>query len=521
MFDFLRSFLGKPEVTPEPKKREKLESIVSKFPKQSPSTWTMSGSRSANAMVEASARAQREKNRELEESNPYFSRWLADLESNVLGDNGVVMKAKVRGKNRKLKVRLNKAIQDAWRQASRPGNFDMTGRLSRRAFDALTLRSVARDGDSGMRFVRGRIAKNKFAFAVAGYESEQIPHTHHTDISNDRVVRMGVERDEWHRHYAYYLDRGHPGEIQMRRQEPNNPIRVRAESAPSEGNDDGSSMVLVFAQTRFNQDRGVSWAKVAVKQLEQLGLFEEAALITKRVAAAKAAFITPDEDADDDPDDDGGFDGNYTGPDGRRMLDLTPGTIEYLERGESIETVDWNRPDEGLPDFRKAMLRGVCAGLLCNYNVLANDLEGTSFASIRQGVLSERELYRIIQAWWIDTVEFPRFKAWLEMQALTGTIPGLTMADVDEVMESVEFAGRRWAWVDPLKDMQAAVLGIENGLASRDRETRKMGEDVREIAEELEEEQKLFDFMQGSEKTKIDPPDEENDPDYKNQGEAA
>lgn len=441
------------------------------------------GENSPNQHTSSSIHRLRSEARHLEETNPYFERYLADLVTNVLGDDGIMLTMQSSSK------RANKAIQDAWRAFSAKGVFDVTRLHSRRTFDPIALRAIARDGDSPIRFVRG-IEKNAFRFMVAGYENEQIPHGLNDQLRNGRRIKMGVEVDEWGEHLAYHLKPDHPGDTYSSfSSTQRDVIRIPAESA-TDRSGDGSTMILPFVAKRFGQDRGLPWGRVASYMLKQLGLYEEAALVSARVGASKMGFIETANTYEDDPDGDGGFMGDYIDrKTGKRMLDLTPGTIERLARGEKIAAFDPNNPNDRYPDFRKGMLRGICAGLLCNYNVIGNDLEGVSFSSIRQGVLSERELWKIIQAWWIDNVEFPRFKAWLEMAILTQTV-ALPIRDLDRYIAAAEFDGRRWDWVDPYKDAQAAVLSINNGLSSRQRENRKRGQTFEKIVEEQREDDK-------------------------------
>jgi capsid protein len=52
---------------------------------------------------------------------------------------------------------------------------------------------------------------------------------------------------------------------------------------------------------------------------------------------------------------------------------------------------------------------------------------------------------------------------------------------------------RGWAWVDPLKDVQASILAINNALASRDEVLAETGGDFEEILEELADEEEMLD----------------------------
>ncbi|HXF24366.1 MAG TPA: hypothetical protein VN602_07590, partial [Gemmatimonadaceae bacterium] len=51
--------------------------------------------------------------------------------------------------------------------------------------------------------------------------------------------------------------------------------------------------------------------------------------------------------------------------------------------------------------------------------------------------------------------------------------------------------GRGWAWVDPLKDMQATILGIQHGIDSRTDALTEQGLDLETTFQHLSEEIKL------------------------------
>ena len=58
---------------------------------------------------------------------------------------------------------------------------------------------------------------------------------------------------------------------------------------------------------------------------------------------------------------------------------------------------------------------------------------------------------------------------------------------------AAEFRGRRWQWVDPLKDVQANITSIEAGLKSRRQVVSEMGGDFEDVIDELAEDQSLIE----------------------------
>lgn len=81
------------------------------------------------------------------------------------------------------------------------------------------------------------------------------------------------------------------------------------------------------------------------------------------------------------------------------------------------------------------------------------------------------------------------FQAWLEMAVLTNQLD-LRFNNFEEICQP-EFSGRRWDWVDPLKDIKAALLAVDGDLSSKQRENRKRGQSYRKIMTEKAEDELL------------------------------
>jgi len=130
----------------------------------------------------------------------------------------------------------------------------------------------------------------------------------------------------------------------------------------------------------------------------------------------------------------------------------------------------------------------MAAGFGVPYNELAADLEGVNFSSIRQGTLDSREHWKELQEWLIEQLVHPVFEAWLERALLGGKIKTktgrlLNPAKVD-VYSLVTWQPRRWQWIDPRADVDAAVTAKNNGLTSPGQIIREQGRDPQTVWEE-------------------------------------
>lgn len=442
----------------------------------------------ADSQITRDAGRTRARARALRRDNPYFRRFLAELAANVIGAEGIRLKMRVKRANvgryaNKPDEDTSRMIEAAWADFSGRGKFDATRQFSRAQWSRLALQSIATAGEAGIRLVRG-FPKNDFRFAVQGVEAD------HLDLDFNREpsrgiprIRASVEVDRYGEPTAYHLLDRHPGRNQHHWEEDGGRTRLLAEGYRDISSDrTADSFLFPFMAEEFGQTRGISWATAAIGQLRQLGEYEQAAVVAARVGSSKMFFIKQSETAPTSEDEE-------EWEDGSTVMEVSPGGGHVLGPGQDLASWDPNDPNGNYPDFRKGILRGIAAGLLCNYNILANDLEGVNYSSIRQGVLSERELWSLIQVWWIDAVEAPIFRAWLEMAILSGELP-LNMSEFKRYC-CPEFEGRRWDWVDPQKDIRASREAIQAGLSSTQREARKRGVDIGRIAEEQREDAAL------------------------------
>ena len=215
--------------------------------------------------------------------------------------------------------------------------------------------------------------------------------------------------------------------------------------------------------------------------LRQLGGYREAAVIAARVGASKMGIYTRTEGAEPPNE---GADAN-----GDFVTSAEPGTFEVAPDGYSLETWDPAYPHDQFDAFCKATLRGIASGIGVAYNSLGNDLEGVNFSSIRSGVLEEREEWMVIQSWLINTVLVPVYEQWLSVALMAGRIrlkneSPLPVAKIAKFREHT-WQGRRWAWVDPLKDVQASVTAISNHLASPQQIAAQTGRDIVDVLDDL------------------------------------
>ena len=217
----------------------------------------------------------RSRARQLERDSDFVRRYLKLLENNVIGANGIGMRAKARDLNGQLDQAANQKIEEAWLEWGKTSNCTVNGQQSFLDVQRLVLRSCARDGAVIIRKVRNW--DNKFRFALQVIEIDHLDHDFNTKIG-DNLVRMGVERDKWERPVAYWLLNGHEGdEFGMDR--PTKRERIPADE-----------IILVTVTERPHQVIGVPWMAQACS-IYQCSRDTWRRGYAARIAAAKMGFF--------------------------------------------------------------------------------------------------------------------------------------------------------------------------------------------------------------------------------------
>ncbi len=472
--------LGKADISP-PKKRGYTAARIDRLS----ADW-LSPQTSSDAELAAALPTLRGRSRELERNNEYAQGYFGLLENNVLGANGVALEMKVSDPSGTTDGLANNAIKAAWKEWSGREYCTMSGESCWREVEGLALRSTARDGGVIVREIKG--APSKFGYAIDVIEIDLLDINYNMALPNGGDIRFGIERNQWKRPVAFHLLAYHPGDNHIPmvgRQR----IRVPAEE-----------IIHLFWRERASQSIGAPWTACVMQAIEMLGKYSEAELVAAREAACKGFAIeqtTPE-----------GYDGEQDSI-GNPVQETSPGMGLILPPGQKYIPIDPTHPNSAFGDFVKSKLRGVSAGLRVNYNSLANDLESVNYSSMRAGKLEETEEYMGVQNWLIEALHSRVFKSWLEMALIHGAIKmpngsALPLAKMAK-FHAPNWKPRRWPWVDPKKDIEAAILAVNNGYKSRRQVIAEMGGDIETVDSEQAQDDALAE-ANGLEYPKDKPP---------------
>jgi len=417
---------------------------------------------SADTDIRWSLKILRARCRDLAINSDYVRKFLWMVASNVVGPKGIIFQSKIKNKIGELDKESNKVIEEAFKEWGKKKNCTVTGLQSWSSFQRQVIQTVARDGEIFIRKIIG--FPNDFGFALQALESDYVDENYN---DREKNIRMGIEYDGWRKPIAYHFLQSNIVDYQVKTYS-RTYTRVPA-----------SEVIHLYIQDRPEQGRGVPWIHTALTRLGNLDGYEESELVASRTGAGKMGFYESETGEE--------YTGDAKDEKENPIQEVEPGTFETLPAGMKFKAYDPQHPTTAYPNFVKSCLRGISAGLLVSYNGLANDLEGVNYSSIRQGVIDERDIWRTLQAWFIENLCDEVYESWKPMASLSVKVKGFTVIQPN----SVKWQPRGWAWVDPEKDQNANILGIGAGLNTRTKAVAEEGLDLEDIFDELAEEERM------------------------------
>jgi lambda family phage portal protein len=420
--------------------------------------WVLASIQSADQETKADLRVLKARARELVRNNDTAARYVALVDEQAIGPNGIRFQAQVKRPDGMLDLAVNQYLEERFQEWCEAGNCTVDGRMSFVNVLSNWAKTVPQDGEWLARMVPFR--GNRFGFALQILDTDQLDHEFDRAPGNGlNEIRMGVEIDPWSRPVNYWIWDHHPSEYTARGRE--------RKPLPAE------QVLHYFRAARAGQTRAVTWFAPALFKLHNIKGYEEAEIIAARIASAKGGFFITQPEASPDPN------APNAATQAQVNFEVEPGRFDRLPPGWTFSQWDPQHPTTAFKDFHKAMIRGVAGGLGVSYVSLANDLEGVNFSSIRAGLLNERDAWRSLQYDAVRHICVRVYREWLRWSLTTGA---LRLPDMNPARwRAHRWQPRGWPWVDPEKDIESQLRGVDAGVNSLTRICGELGLDFEEI----------------------------------------
>ena len=408
------------------------------------------------------------RSREQYANNNYVKRFVNLSQTNIVGENGITVQSTVKDRRGEPDRAVQRIIEDDWKLFSL--GVDAAGETSRAEFEALAIQGCAIDGEA---FVVEQVSAS-YKFGVAYYFIDPLLcPVDYNDPNNNIVGGIKYALDGAPIEYYFKtssIHAGYAGSTQKYMVIP------------------ASKCWHVYLPEWVGQKRGIPWTATALGDLRTLDGYIEAALVNARVGAAKMGFFQTTGD------------NTYTGEsdsDGNLIMDAEAGTFEQLPEGVTLAQWDPDYPHQQFGEFVGANLRGVSVGLGVSHHALTGDMSGVNYTSSRTALLDERDNWKRKQTWLANRLTRKMFQSFLTYGIDFGkiTFHGKSLREQPEFYFQATYQGRRWAWVDPQKEITAAEKAVQLGVKSKSAIIKEQGQDPDTVWEEMARDRQTLDEL--------------------------
>ena len=482
MLDRLRAQLAKilmptPSGRPLPMRQQRMYAMAR--PGRLTSGWGTSTT-SEDSELSSSLRTARNRSRELCRDAGYAKRAKVIVQNNVIG-TGIGLQAKVETSRGELNERINDDIESAHEEWCQATHCHTGQSLHFNAMERQLIGQVFEAGEIFVRLHRSRFGQSRVPLALEVIEPERIADEFHPmPVAEQARVKLGVELDGFGAPIAYWIRELHPGDLRWTAGQTNRVERVPA-----------SDIIHLRIIDRWPQTRSMPWMHATARKFNDMDGLTEAEITAARAAACYMGFI-------ESPDGETQMGDEL--PDGSKEVELSPAVIEHLAPGEKFNYAAPNRPNAQLDPFMRMMLREVAAGTGPSYESLSRDYSQSNYSSSRLALLDDRDLWRVLQMWFIRDFRMRVYEEWLQQAALSRTITSIPLEQYalnPAKFEVVRFKPRGWGWIDPTKEVEAYEKAIRNGFTTVGRVIAQTadGSDLEDILKERKQELKMMERM--------------------------
>ena len=254
-------------------------------------------------------------------------------------------------------------------------------------------------------------------------------------------------------------------------------------------------ILKINEKERVNQLRGVPLLAPVLEILSQLSRFTNAELMNAVVSAMFTAFIKQDNNTGNTGKVLGVGEDKFKKPNGDQgkkyegtELSMGYGNFGVLEPGQDLVFANPNRPNSSFEVFFNALLKQIGTALEIPFEVLLAAFNA-SYSASRAALLEVWKMYRRRRKWLAKKFCQPVFEQVIEEAVLKGYIdlPGF----LENPIAKKAYLGAVWygnspGQIDPVKEVTASVVKINNGLSTREREATELnGSDWNENLDQL------------------------------------
>ncbi|MEI8396316.1 MAG: phage portal protein [Rhodospirillaceae bacterium] len=302
---------------------------------------------------------------------------------------------------------------------------------------------------------------------------------------NTQFLRDGVALGADGEPIGYWLRRAHPADPWLM-----SPGAQVWDYFPREHPDGRPIIIHYYRKDEPGQTRGKPPLAPVIKFLRMLGTYADTELQAAVINSIILAYI----ESESDPEvlRQKMFDGQAAKADSYRAsfyesqpIRLNRARVPMLALGDKINVPDAKRPNANFEKFEQAILRRIASPLGLSFEQLSLDYSRTNYSSARAALM---EVWRSLlsrRAEFLDKVGVPVYQAFLEEALDRGAVtPPPHCRSLTEALAgwcACEWRGPARGYIDPVKEPRGAVLRLQTGTTTMERECGEQGLDWRRV----------------------------------------
>jgi len=333
----------------------------------------------------------------------------------------------------------------------------------------LVFLTILLNGECFVKFNYFLTPKNPYSLKLQIIEPDRVMTP--SILQNDESIVDGVKIDSNNRISGYYVARKHPLDVSG---------NVETDFISVYGKQEQLNILHIMLAERPEQVRGIPILSPVIEALKQLDRYTDA-------DNAQGANIADHEVLDETEKIDTNTDEN---------IELSPGIVVGLNPGEKAKETNPGRPNAQFDPFVTSILRQIGAALEVPYELLIKHFTA-SYSASRAALLEAWKMFKKRRDWFSSNFTQVVYEEWLREAYLLGRVEMKNYGE--DPLLTKAWCGAQWngpsqGQLDPLKEVKASTLRVQQGFSTRTKETVELnGGDFEQNIRILAKEYKLLD----------------------------
>lgn len=409
------------------------------------------------------------RSRDLFYSNPLATGAIKTIRTNVVG-HGLQLNSNIDHEY----LGISQDAADLWEQNTEREfrmwadsvNCDISRTLTFGQLQGLALISSLMDGDVFVTLPLKKQVAVTYDLRINLVEADRVKNP---PMTNNPNIIGGIECDDDGVKTACYISNQNPYSEKKKGQ-------VVFHRVEFFGKKTGRPNILHVAQDweRPHQRRGMPLLSPVMEVVKQLGRYTEAEINNAVISGMFTVFIT--SNTPQNPIGSGAI--PMTDPDTGKddLIQMGAGNVVGLGDGESVEFANPTRPNSAFNDFVISISRQIGVALELPYELLVKHFT-SSYSASRAALLEAWKMFKMRRHWMTQTFCQPIYEEWLSEAVAKGRIdaPGFFEDEsLRKAWSKAEWYGPSQGYLNPLNEVQAAKVAVEEEFTTREKATAEM-----------------------------------------------